>query len=76
LISDIDMPMMDGLELLRSVRAARPELPTILITGYPEMLSRFPGTDPGHYRLFKKPFKGQDLLTAVHDALRKPGQIA
>jgi FixJ family two-component response regulator len=76
LISDIDMPVMDGLELLRSVRAARPELPIILITGYPEMLSRLPRADPGQYRIFKKPFKGQDLLTAVDDALRNPDQIA
>jgi FixJ family two-component response regulator len=72
LISDIDMPVMDGLELLRVVRAARPELPVILITGHPEMLNRLPAVGPGHYRLFKKPFDGQELLTAVGDALRNP----
>jgi len=72
LISDIDMPVVDGLELLRVVRAARPELPVILITGHPEMLNRLPAIGPGHYRLFKKPFDGQELLTAVGDALRNP----
>src|ERR1700681_425105 len=72
LISDIDMPVMDGFELLRAVRAARPELPIILITGYPEMLNRLPPIGPGHYRLFKKPFNGQELLTAVSDALQNP----
>jgi FixJ family two-component response regulator len=72
LISDIDMPVMDGLELLRVVRAARPELPVILITGHPEMLNRLPAVGPGHYRLFKKPFNGQELLTAISDALRNP----
>ena len=72
LISDIDMPVMDGLELLRAVRAARPELPIILITGYPEMLNRLPPIGPRHYRLFKKPFNGQELLTAVSDALQNP----
>lgn len=72
LISDIDMPVMDGLELLRVVRAARPELPVILITGHPEMLNRLPAIEPGHYRLFTKPFEGQELLTAVSDALQKP----
>ena len=72
LISDIDMPVMDGLELLRAVRAARPELPIILITGYPEMLNRLPPVGPSHYRLFKKPFNGQELLAAVGDALRNP----
>ena len=72
LISDIDMPVMDGFELLRVVRAARPELPIILITGHPEMLNRLLPNGPGHYRLFKKPFNGQELLTAVSDALQNP----
>src|SRR5258706_13107192 len=72
LISDIDMPVKDGFELLRVAHAARPELPVILITGHPEMLSRSPATGAGHYRSFKKPFDGQDLLTAISDALRKP----
>ena len=57
------------LNCCRSVHAARPELPIILITGHPEMLNRLPPIGPGHYRLFKKPFDGQELLTAVSDAL-------
>lgn len=72
MISDIDMPMMDGLELLRVVRAGRPELPVLLITGHPEMLNRLPAIGPGHYRLFTKPFDGLELLTAVSDALQNP----
>src|ERR1700760_2536345 len=42
LISDIDMPGADGYELLRLVHAARPGLPTIVITGYPDRLKRLP----------------------------------
>lgn len=72
IISDIDMPMMDGLELLRVVRAGRPELPVLIITGHPEMLNRLPAIGPGHYRSFTKPFDGQELLTAVSDALQNP----
>ena len=72
LISDIDMPVMDGFELLRVAHTARPELPVILITGHPEMLNRLPAIGPGHYRFFKKPFDGQELLTTVSDALRNP----
>ena len=53
-------------------RQARPELPIILITGHPDMLNRLPAVGAGHYRLFKKPFDGQELLTAVSDALRNP----
>lgn len=70
LISDIDMPRMDGFELLRLVHAVRPGLPTILITGYPDAMNRLPPHGGSTPRVFTKPFKGQELLAAVADALR------
>jgi FixJ family two-component response regulator len=70
LISDIDMPGVDGFELLRLVHRARPGLPTILITGHPDTLRRLPLFDAGSPRIFVKPFEGQELLGAVGDALR------
>jgi len=70
LISDIDMPGMDGFELLRLVHAVRPGLPAILITGYPDTLKRLPQLGGSNPRIFTKPFQGPQLLAAVHDALR------
>jgi FixJ family two-component response regulator len=70
LITDIGLPLMDGVELARLVQVARPELPTILITGQFETLDRFSAVGLGPYRLFKKPFDGQEVLTAISDVLR------
>ena len=70
LISDIDMPGMNGVELLRRVHAARPGLPTILITGFPDALKRLPFSVGSNPRVFNKPFVGRRLLEAVANALQ------
>ena len=70
LISDVDMPGTDGFELVRQVHSTRPQLPIILITGYPDRLTRLPALAGSKPRLFTKPFQGHELLEAVSDALR------
>ena len=73
-ISDVDMPGMDGFELLRLVHEAHPGLPMILITAYPDTLQRLPLLGASRPRVFTKPFDGRALLAAVADAVRSfPG---
>ena len=72
LISDIDMPVMDGVQLLQVVRAIRPELPIVLVTGLPDLPERLSAEGALNYRLLRKPFDGQELLTAVSDTLPNP----
>lgn len=71
LVSDIDLPRVDGFELLRLAKAARPELPVILLTGHADMTKRPEPAGARYFRLFKKPFDAQELLTAISDALRR-----
>jgi FixJ family two-component response regulator len=69
-ISDINMPLVDGLELSRLLQIARPGLPIILITGHPEMLDR--AQPPSRYRVLTKPFNPNELLAAINDILCNP----
>jgi FixJ family two-component response regulator len=75
LISDLDVPGMEGFELLRQVHSERPGLPIILITGYPETLKRLPGLGGTPPRSFTKPFQGADLLAAISEALARPSTM-
>jgi FixJ family two-component response regulator len=69
LISDIGMRTIDGFELERLARAARPELPVILITGRQEFIK---GPQAAHRvgtEILLKPVSEQELLRAISKAL-------
>jgi FixJ family two-component response regulator len=68
LITDIGLPGIDGFELRKLVRKARPDLPVFLITGRHEIADQ--NRAQGISGFFRKPFDGQVLLAAVGDALR------
>jgi FixJ family two-component response regulator len=69
LITDIGMAEIDGFELQRLAKAARPELPVILITGRHEIADQQRALAQGEHRFFRKPFDGQALLAAISQAL-------
>jgi FixJ family two-component response regulator len=68
-ISDIGIPAIDGFELERLARAARPELPVILITGRQELIKGPQVTPRIGTRMLLKPVSEQDLLKAIRKAL-------
>ncbi len=68
-ISDIVMPRMDGLTLLRNVRLKNPDLPVILITAYPETDITIEALKHGASDFIIKPFKMEQVLHSVKRAL-------
>ena len=66
-ISDVRMPGMNGFELARKVREARPDIPLVLMTAFeinkPEFSRIFPSTFVSD--LVKKPFTGAQLVALV-----------
>jgi FixJ family two-component response regulator len=70
LIADIGMPVVDGFELQRLVRDARPELPVLFITARHEPADRQRASAQGGQGFFQKPFDGPALLAAVARAIK------
>lgn len=69
LISDISMPIMDGIALQERMAVARPELPVILITARHD-LSHSSAAAPNNQGFFQKPVDPFALLKAVAVALK------
>ncbi|WP_448045032.1 response regulator transcription factor [Bradyrhizobium liaoningense] len=74
LIADIGMPLINGFELHRLARDARPDLPIIFITARPEAATQKRAAVQGHQGFFRKPFDGPALLAAVKHALLASSQ--
>ena len=55
ILSDINMPGMDGLELLREVRRLRPELPVLMVTAYGDDERRRHALGLGAFDFITKP---------------------
>ena len=55
ILSDINMPGMTGLELLPRAKAARPDVPVIMITAYGDDSTRRKAMEGGAHALLTKP---------------------
>lgn len=69
LITDIVMPVMDGISLALKVRATRPDVPILLMTGYANERQRAHNLAVLIEGLISKPFNKDQLMQAVNDAL-------
>ncbi len=68
---DINVPEMDGLELLKSLRDAEDETPAIYISAMTDIKTIAKGFDLGAEDFIKKPFEAQELLIRLRARLTK-----
>src|SRR5216110_2921025 len=66
-VSDIKMPGLSGLDLLRAIKGKQPATPVVLITGVPSVNSAVFGLRHGAYDYLPKPFS----VTEVRDLLQR-----
>ncbi|MCB1019186.1 MAG: response regulator [Acidobacteria bacterium] len=65
MLTDIKMPGMTGIELLRSVKELKPAMPVILVSGLYELALAIEALEYGADDYLKKPVRPADVLTAV-----------
>ena len=70
IVSDIKMPGMDGLTLLRKVRELRPDTPVLLITGHGEHQLAVQALRGGAYDFIQKPIDRDYIVAALRRAIQ------
>jgi putative two-component system response regulator len=68
-ITDIHMPGMDGMTLMRALREVQPELPVVVVTGQGTVDTAIQALREGATGMLVKPFTGEELLAEVRRAL-------
>ncbi len=68
-LTDIRMPDIGGMRVLRDVKRVKPRLPVVIITGYATVRSAVQAMKLGAADYLEKPFTPEQLLKAVRSAL-------
>jgi CheY-like chemotaxis protein len=69
LLTDIQMPIMDGIALALAAARDYPDLTILLMTGFADQRERASGLSAIAHDVITKPFSVADIRTAVADAL-------
>ena len=71
IVSDIRMPGIDGMELLRDVKAGRAEMPIIIMTGHGDIPLAVEAIKLGALDFLEKPFEDERMIGAIRTALER-----
>jgi two-component system, cell cycle response regulator CpdR len=69
LLTDVKMPVMDGIALALAAARDHPNLVILLMTGYADQRERAHGLDALIHDVIAKPFSNQEIRAAVNEAL-------
>jgi DNA-binding response OmpR family regulator len=61
-LTDVRMPVMNGIAMAEEIRKARPDIPIVMMTGYSEVMEK---VHSARFAVLRKPFLAQDLLLAI-----------
>ena len=75
-ITDVRMPEITGIDLLKKVKEIKPDLPVIVITGHGDIALAVEAMKIGAVDFLEKPFDDDHLLAAVKSALDREADLA
>ena len=75
LILDIDLPDLSGLDLQTDLAKSGVEVPIIFLTGHGDIPKSVRAMKEGAMEFLTKPFRAQELLDAVRQALVRDGEL-
>lgn len=64
-ITDFMMPEMNGIEVLKAIRAMDPEARVIILTGYADIENAIAAVNNGAYAFFRKPLDFRDFIQTL-----------
>jgi two-component system response regulator QseB len=70
IVLDLGLPRRDGMQVLRSLRAAGHTLPILIVTARDALADRVGGLDAGADDYIQKPFEMDELAARVRSAIR------
>ncbi|HUL50975.1 MAG TPA: sigma-54 dependent transcriptional regulator [Candidatus Nitrosotalea sp.] len=68
-LTDLRLPGLGGLELVRQLHETQPRLPVVLMTAHGTIETAIEATKQGAYEYLQKPFEMRDLLALLHRAV-------
>lgn len=68
-ITDVNMPELDGFALLQLIRKRSPSMPVIVMTGYYDIYTEDEAIKRGASRFLAKPFRPEEIIQAVSKEL-------
>ncbi|CAN1571715.1 TtrR Response regulator [Caulobacteraceae bacterium] len=75
IVTDIRMPDMTGLDLIRALKAGGHDYPVIVITGHGDVALAVESMKAGAVDFIEKPFDDEALLCAIRIAFRKGSEL-
>ena len=69
-VLDVRMPSMDGLQVLKAIKAADPQIEVVMLTGHASIEAAVEGMEQGAFDYLMKPVGIDELLFKLQDAFK------